>query len=87
MRMFNIPKVIKTPDVLGVLSHGLDTIGKPKLKQVMTGKQQLTGLDIHIMDMEVQNIHRRLRQCASQGGQTPSKEKPIEGTHLGRNPS
>ena len=61
MRMFNIPKVIKTPDVLGVLSHGLDTIGKPKLKQVMTGKQQLTGLDVHIMDMEAQNVCRRLR--------------------------
>ena len=60
MRMFNIPKVIETP-VLGALSHGLDTIGKPKLKQVMTGKQQLTGLDVHIMDMEAQNICRRLR--------------------------
>ena len=61
MCMFNIPKVIETPDVLGVLSHGLDTIGKPKLKQVMIGKQQLTGLDVHIMDMEAQNICRRLR--------------------------
>ena len=31
MCMFNILKVIKTPDVLGALSHGLDTVGKPKL--------------------------------------------------------
>ena len=61
MCMFNILKVIETPNVLGVSSHGLDTIGKPELKQVMPGKQQLTGLDIHIVDMEAQNICRRLR--------------------------
>ena len=61
MHMFNILKVIETPDVLGALSHGLDTIGNPKLKQMKTGKQQLTGLDVHIVDMEAQNICRRLR--------------------------
>ena len=59
--MFNIPKVIETPDVLGALSHGLDTIGKPKLKQVMKAKEELSGLDVHIVDMEAQNICRRLR--------------------------
>ena len=61
MRMFNLLKVIETPDVLGALSHGLDTIGKPKLKQVMKAKEELSGLDVHIVDMEAQNIHRRLR--------------------------
>ena len=82
MHMFNIPKVIETSDVLGVLSHGLDTIGKPKLKQVMKAKVELSGLDVHIMDMEAQNIHGRLRRLASQGGHTPSKQQPIEGTHV-----
>ena len=77
MPMFNLLKVIETPDVLGALSHGLDTISFTeitKLKDMIKDKKELSGLDVHIMDMEAQNICRRQRQCASQGGQTPSKQ-------------
>ena len=61
-RMFNLPKVIEPPDVLGALSHGLETISITeiaKLKEMVQEKEKLIGLDVHIMDMEAQNIHRR----------------------------
>ena len=64
MRMFNLLKVIETPDVLGALSHGLDTLSFTeitKLKQVMKDKEELSGLDVHIVNMEAQNIWRRQR--------------------------
>ena len=62
LRMFNLLKVIEPPDVLGALSHGLETISITeitKLKEMVEEKEKLIGLDVHIVDMKAQNICRR----------------------------
>ena len=73
MCMFNIPKVIKTPDVLGALSHGLDTIGKPKLKQVMKAKEELTGLDVHYCGHGSTKYMQKAKMTCKSGRTNPFK--------------
>ena len=61
-------KLLSLLYVLGALSHGLETISITeiaKLKEMVQEKEKLIGLDVHIMDMEAQNMQKAKMTCKS----------------------
>ena len=72
-------------DVLGALSHGLETISiteMAKLQEMIEEKGIKWSGCTCLGHGSTKQTQKARRRCASQGGQTPSKQQPIEGTNV-----
>ena len=61
LHMFNLPKCVDNPDIIGALSHGLDTITISGAQKFMQPKY-LVDKDLNLLDIEAQERHRCVRQ-------------------------
>ena len=68
LHMFNLPKYVENPDIVGVLSKNLETISISAAQAFIQPKYLVDNKDVNLLDIVAQEAHRHVKK-------TPHKQR------------